>query len=175
MIAIDPSSGSSSAGGRSVAGWAVFDEGHLVESGLIEIEASNHKADRFRDLLNSLQTDFDKDYDVLALEDIPLTSGRRRAFTVSQTLIQVCGVYIAGLGGHVIEMNTRTFQAIANRLGGWFKDDEMDAIFIGIACICFAEGYNQTESDQKKLKKLGEIAEKYNYWGLEDMRSNWEA
>ena len=68
-----------------------------------------------------------------------------------KTLIQACGVYIASIDSkRVIQINAKTWQAIARRIGGWKKNDESDAQYIGWAAIAFALGYNQKESEKKR-------------------------
>jgi Holliday junction resolvasome RuvABC endonuclease subunit len=174
MIAIDPTSGTinRSTGEASVAGWAYFDCGNLVNSGVIEIPTNKRKEDRFRDLLSILHTEFDETYDVLALEDIPLAR-RRGNFNTSQTLIQACGVYIAGLSGELVELNSHTWQAVARRIGGWTKGDESDAQYIGIAAIAFASGYSQSFSEKRKIEFLGELVDEYNSWNLQGVVDHW--
>ena len=174
MLAIDPTSGSVNHVTRSPskAGWALFKEGGLIDSGTIDIKSSDKKEERFRDLIETLQQ-FDEDYDILALEDIPMVRGRG-SFNISQTLIQACGVYIAGLPGELVEMNSNTWQAVAKRLGGWDKSDEGDAIYIGLSCIAFAEGYDAKFSEKKKLEFLGELIDTYSGWNLPGLLECWE-
>lgn len=167
MLAIDPTSGTMdrSTGSPSVAGWALFESQQLISSGIIEIPQNSRKEDRFRDLLGILQGDFGDVYDVLALEDIPLAR-RRGNFNTSQTLIQVCGVYIAGLSGDLVEINCHTWQAVARRIGGWTKGDESDAQYIGLAAIAFAAGYDQKMTEKKKAEFIGDLVLKNGGWNL---------
>ena len=149
ILSIDPTSGGliRTTNETSQAGWAEFEKGKLTNSGVIEIPFHPAKEERFRSILEILQKEFKETYDVLIIEDIPMAP-RRGQFNVSSTLIQACGVYIAGTSGELIEMATHTWQAIARRLGGWTKTDESDAIYIGLAAVAFAEGYHQ------KLKNI---------------------
>jgi len=174
MIAIDPTSGTldRSTGEASVAGWALFEEGQLHSSGVIAIPFAKRKEDRYRSLLTILQTEFDDTYDALAMEDIPLAR-RRGNFNTSQTLIQVCGVYIAGLSGELVELNSHTWQAVARRIGGWVKGDESDAQYIGLAAIAFARGYDQKMSEKKKTEFTGELVNDYNAWNLPGITEHW--
>lgn len=174
MLAIDPTSGTieRASGQPSVAGWALFDEGNLIKSGVIQIDFHKQKEHRFRSLLETLQSEFDDDYDVLALEDIPLAR-RRGNFNTSQTLIQACGVYIAGIQGELVELNSHTWQAIARRLGGWVKGDESDAQYIGLAALALASGYNQKMTEKTKVEFLAELAASYDYWKLNGIRENF--
>lgn len=169
MLSMDPTSGTK----NSEAGWAIFDAGKLESSGIISI-ADGAKDERLRDILATLQTEFTEVYDVLALEDIPVAR-RRGNFDVSQTLIQACGVYIAGTSGKLVELNSHTWQAVARRLGGWVKGDESDAQYIGLAAIAFASGYTQKLTEKLKIEFLGNLAEENDYWDLPDMREHWRS
>lgn len=174
MLSIDPTSGTMdrSTGQASVAGWALFDEGLLLSSGIIEIPSAARKEERFRSLLNILHDEFDDTYDVLAMEDIPLAR-RRGNFNTSQTLIQVCGVYIAGVSGELVELNSHTWQAVARRIGGWVKGDESDAQYIGLAAIAFARGYDQKMSEKKKVEFAAELIHEYDAWNLQGITDHW--
>tara|TARA_B100001094_G_scaffold65503_2_gene61600 strand:+ start:10552 stop:11139 length:588 start_codon:yes stop_codon:yes gene_type:complete len=175
MLAIDPSSGATdrATGSPSIAGFAYFDKGILVESGLILIPESQNKETRFRYILDLLQSQFNEDYDILALEDIPLAR-RRGNFNTSQTLIQACGVFIAGVSGQLIELNSHTWQAVARRIGGWKKGDEADAQYIGLAAIAFASGYDQKITEKNKLKIIKELVTSYNFWELQEILNHWK-
>jgi len=172
MLAIDPTSGTGDPGKNSQAGWALFDEGQLLSSGTIEIPANRDKATRFRSIQEILTTQFDETYDVLALEDIPLAR-RRGNFSTSQTLIQVCGVYIASTSGELVELLAHTWQAVAKRIGGWTKGDESDAQYIGLAAIAFASGYDQKMSEKRKIEFAAELVDEYDSWGLQTINDHW--
>lgn len=174
MIAIDPTSGAvdHSTGKPSLAGWSLFDSGEFLSSGVIKIPFSSHKEERFRSLLNILHSDFVDDYDILAMEDIPMAR-RRGSFNTSQTLIQACGVYIAGLGGELVELNSHTWQAVARRLGGWSKGDESDAQYIGLTAIAFASGYNQNMTEKRKTEFIADLINEYDGWKLQPLLEHW--
>ena len=174
MIAIDPTSGAMdrATNNPSVAGWAAFDEGALLSSGTIEIPFSSRKEDRYRDLLNILLDDFDDSWDILALEDIPMAR-KRGNFNTSQTLIQVCGVYIAGISGELVELNSHTWQAVARRIGGWIKGDESEAQYIGLAAIAFASGYDQKMSEKKKIEFIADLVDRHDAWKLQGIVDHW--
>ena len=147
MLVIDPSSGSTSA-----AGYAMFKNGILHDSGIIEICSIKSRENRLRDILECLQKEFTDPVDVLVIENI-------EAKIAPKVLIQSCGVYIAALPyKHYFEMNIQTWRGIAMRLGGWKKrsksrnttigdpngqeGDEVDARYIGYAAIALALGYD---------------------------------
>jgi len=174
MLAIDPTSGAMDRATQtpSEAGWALFEEGHFIGSGTIKIPFHERKEDRYRELLNILHVDFDQEYDVLVLEDIPLAR-RRGNFNTSQTLIQVCGVYIAGTTGDLVELPSITWQAVARRIGGWVKGDESDAQYIGLAAIAFASGYSQSMTEKRKVEFAGQLVDTYDAWNLQGITDHW--
>jgi hypothetical protein len=160
FLAVDPSSGKTSA-----AGWALFQEGKLVESGIIEVCSVASKENRLREIMKVVSQKFDP-VDLLIVEKI---DGRM----ATRILIQACGVYIASIESTCFfEMNIQSWQAIAKRLGGWKKTnkigdergdpngregDEVDAIYIGHAAVAFAMGYDSKDSEEKKEEILSTI------------------
>lgn len=156
FLVIDPSSGRSGDGG-----WALFENGKLKESGVIEISSIASKQKRLVAILECMQSQFTDPVDLLVLEKIDGRMAKR-------ILIQACGVFIATAPSKVyFEMNVMTWRSIASKLGGWKKvskntgkvhgdsegneGDEIDAQYIGWASIALALGY-----DTKKKTKAGE-------------------
>ena len=127
-------------------------KGKLKASGIIELDHGKYKEDRLRAIADCLRAEFTADYDLMIIENI-------EGYGAAKTLIQACGAYICSAKGRLIEMNVKTWQAIANRLGGWVKDDEADAIYMGWACVAFALGYNQKESEEKREEILIKVRE----------------
>jgi hypothetical protein len=155
VLCIDPSSGGTDRRGvKSSAGWAIFSKGQLHSSGEIQLDNGQEKPVRLRGILECLKRDFPETYDLLIVENI-------EGYRASKTLIQACGVYIAGIESSAcFEMNVKTWQAIAKRLGGWEKSDEADAIYIGWAAVAFALGYNQKESEENREEVLKLVRER---------------
>ena len=142
-LSIDPSSGAydRKTGQKTVGGWALFDKGQLQSSGVYEVQG-NDKAARLVSLNKVFREEFSDPVDVLVLEDI-------WGYIASQALVQACGIIIGNVGTpRVIELNVSTWKAVATRLGGWEKGDESDAIYMGVAAMCIANGYSH-----KRLKK----------------------
>ena len=171
VLAIDPSSGSidRKSGTRSEAGWAVFEAGQLAASGIIQIEGSNVKQ-RLESLVETLTNDFEEAFDVLVIEDI-------WGYIASKTLVHAAGLFIAHIKTpYYVEMNVKTWQGIATRLGVWTKSDENDAIFIGIGAMVTSTGYihKSIKRDADRVAKLGQIAAEWNYWGIEEMQQHFE-
>ncbi len=175
LLAIDPSSGSVNrfTGEQSSLGWAIFKEGNLQGSGTIEVIKSESKEDRLRDLVGILHTRFDTTFDALVLENIPAVSCRKNGFSVDTTLIQACGVVVAGTTGALVEMNIHTWQAVARRLGGWTKGDESDAIYLGLSAIAFAVGYDQKFTEKVKTTFLGDLVDHYDGWNMKPLLDFW--
>jgi len=163
MLCIDPSSGKTSA-----AGWALFKEGRLVESGLVTVCSVASREIRLREILACVQADFDP-VDLLVIEKIDGRMAKR-------ILIQACGVYMSAIDSKsFFEMNVQSWQAISKRLGGWKKTnskgvvrgdpkgregDEVDAEYIGWSAIAFALGYDQTASEEDNEIKLKLVRER---------------
>jgi len=136
MICIDPTSGGTSkAGEKSVAGYAIFRKGQLLKSGTIEYPEEKVVFKRLKNVFNEIRSQFKGTYELLVLEDI-------RGYRAQQSLIQSCGVYIVGLKyNEFLQLNISTWKAVAKHWGGYFKDDEQDAIYMGYAAIAIALGY----------------------------------
>ena len=167
FLSIDPSSGSvdRKSGARSDAGWAIFDGGQLESAGVIQIDGTS-KSERLQSVSTTLANEFSEPFDVLVIEDI-------FGYIASQTLIQACGVYIGGIASKgVIEVNVNTWKSVATRVGGWEKSDVGDAIYLGVAAMCMAQGYNYKKMKKNDVRndKLYELAEANDCWGVDTIR-----
>lgn len=146
MLCIDPTSGATGRNGeKSVAGYAIFDKGELIESGIIEFPEEKVVFKRLRNVRAELDSEFGGQlFDLLVLEDI-------RGYKAQQSLIQSCGVYIVGLESkEFFQPNVSTWKAVAKSWGGYVKDDEQDAIYMGYATIAIALGW---KSKMKQAEK----------------------
>jgi len=97
---------------------------------------------------------------------------------VTPVLMQATGVFIAGIQSErLIEMDVKTWEAVAKRLGGWKKHsskrglingcdpngregDDVDAEYIGWTAICFALGYNQKDKEKDREPALAATKER---------------
>ena len=151
MLAIDPTSGGTSkAGEKSVAGYAIFVEGKLHRSGTIEYPEEKVVFKRLKNVFKELKSKFTTSFDLLVLEDI-------RGWKAQQSLIQSCGVYIVGLDyNEFLQLNISTWKAVAKHWGGYFKDDEQDAIYMGYAAIAIALGYVSAKPKALSAKEHNE-------------------
>ena len=157
MISIDPSSGKS-----GVAGWARFDSGFLLDHGVITIPYSNAPYKRFQGLRKKCMSDFEGiEFDVFLVE---LLKGRGRNYVVKPVLQQASAVIAASLDwDKCTYISPVSWQAIAKRLGGWIKRDDVDAVYQGYALIAFANGYKSTWKKEAQLAFLEELATEYNW------------
>ncbi len=152
MIVIDPSSGKT-----GDAGWAEFVAGTPKSWGSISIPFSKVAFKRFQSLGKILIEDFPEDYDVLVIE---LLKGRYAKLVLKQS----SAVFGACLKWDKVMMITpRSWQAIADRLGGWIKRDDVDSIYLGYAAICFAHDYNPKWKREAQEAFVKELAEIYNW------------
>lgn len=150
MFVIDPSSGGSSKKGeKSVAGWAYFCEGKLVDSGTTEYPAEKVVFKRLKNVSDHWRSQ-ENTYDLFVLEDI-------RGYRAQQSLIQACGVYITSIDfNEFFQVNVQTWKAVARLWGGYEKSDEQDAIYMGYATIAIALGFDS----KLKVALKEEIIEK---------------
>lgn len=156
MISIDPSSGKS-----GVAGYAKFDGGYLVSYGVIKIRFSTIAYKRFQSLRKKIAEEHGEEFDVLTIE---LLKGRSRNYNVKPVLKQAAAVTAASLNWKECVMITpNSWQAIAKRIGGWIKQDDIDAVYQGYAAIAFANGYKSTWKKEAQLAFLEELATEYKW------------
>lgn len=156
MLVIDPSSGKT-----GDAGWAEFEAGTPKQWGTLPIPPSKVAFKRFKSLGKILREDFPDEYDVLNIE---LLKGRYAKLVLKQS----AAVFGACLNwNQVMMIAPRSWQAIADRLGGWEKRDDLDAVYMGYAAVAFAEGYEPSWKREAQEAFLAELADEYN-WKLGD-------
>lgn len=158
MISIDPSSGKS-----GVAGFARFDGGYLVDYGVITIPYSTSSYKRFQSLRKKLETDHGEEVDVLVIE--LLKSVRSVHYNVKSVLVQAAAVIAASLNWNKCAIvSAMSWQAIAKRLGGWIKRDDVDAVYMGYAAIALANGYKPSGwTKEAQIAFLEELAVHYKW------------
>lgn len=158
MLCIDPSSGGSSKKGeKSVAGFALFDEGILVDSGTIEFPEEKVVYKRLHNVRDITRESFSDRYDLLVLEDI-------RGYRAQQSLIQACGVFITSIDcKEFFQPNVQTWKSIAKHWGGYEKSDEQDAIYMGYATIAIALGFHSKLKTAEKEEIIVKAKEHVGY------------
>jgi len=159
MLVIDPSSGKTGKGG-----YAEFNGGVFIECGFIPFKEHKVALKRFQNLRNYLMKNFNAEYDVIGLE---LLKGRGRGYSVPIVLKQAISVFAACTNWNKVYMvSPMMWQAIAKRLGGWIKRDDIDAVYMGYAAIALAAGYSSKWKREAQEAFLKELVEEYN-WKLD--------
>lgn len=134
VLAMDPSSGSFNQKKKeqSYPGYALFREGELVESGVVDLNGQELNIwERLRELYDCLENDFDVP-DVLIIERI-------RGRVAHQYLKWSVGIIGTAVRAPVvIEMPVSTWRSFAGK--DHEKSDENDAIAIGTAAVKLARG-----------------------------------
>jgi hypothetical protein len=146
LLVIDPSTGAT-----GDAGWAEFKAGALWEWGVLEIAAQKNPYHRFQTIRELLRSEFTNNYHVLVME---LLKGRYAKLSLKQSM----AVFAACTDwGNIVLITPRMWQAVADRLGGHIKRDDIDAVYIGYTALAFAEGYDSSwerEAQEDFLQKL---------------------
>ena len=90
---------------------------------------------------------------------------RSKNYNVTPVLKQAAAVTAASLNwDHCVMITPMSWKAIANRLGGWEKRDDIDAVYMGYAAIAFANGYrSEGWKKEAQVAFLEELAEEYNW------------
>lgn len=173
MLVIDPSTGST-----GNMGYAIFDEGYLIESGEIETHSkSSPTFKRIRDMAVLINEEFTDYYDMLLVEKL-------RTFKLADSLRAMTYVMQASVDTkNYSELTPATWQSIAREFIDWnpekYKTDENDAVFLGIAAIMIANGW--PESSQMRSKKgqnkvreiIEEVGPRYDWWGFKEAKKKW--
>jgi len=126
LIAVDPSSGSAG----SLPGFAVYREGVLIESGMLDIPRSGpiwHRLQALRTSLDALVYEYKPE--LLAVEHV-FIKGNSKSMTNLQRAI---GVIMSCAPGDVIEVGSTTWRKHIPE--GYWKADDNDAVAIGYAVI----------------------------------------
>jgi Holliday junction resolvasome RuvABC endonuclease subunit len=112
-------------------GYAIFKEGQLVESGIIQVNPADRRNQKLYSITESFRTEFDEP-DVLAIENVPPVQfrGGRGLSPWSITAIQrSIGAIISAFNCEYIEIAPKAWQRFKPE--GYQKTDEFDAIAIG--------------------------------------------
>lgn len=137
VLAIDPSSGSYS----SQPGYAIYKDGVLEDSGIVEIHSGDHISNRLHRLSKCLRDEFAQP-DILVTENIPPFMAEKGSSPFSTrnviSLHQSVGVIMSVWDVPVITVSPRTWRSyIPDK---YIKHDEHDAIMIGWAALQAAKG-----------------------------------
>ena len=138
ILCIDPSVGS----GSSMPGYAIYEKGEKVDSGIIEVEAvKKHVGFRLQEIGKCLREEFGE-FDVLVIEDIPpfragkgIRHGARKSHV---SLLKSVGcIFGAAQFKHLVNIHPRTWQKWKD--DDYTKSDHADAVYIGIAALGMAK------------------------------------
>lgn len=128
MLAIDPSSGSE----KSQPGYAIYQAGELVDSGLVRIHYGDHIANRLYRLQKTLKEEF-KQPDILVTEHLaPFMGEGKGSFFSTRNVIslhQSVGVIMSVWDVPVLVVSPRSWHALTP--DNYLKSDENDAIMLG--------------------------------------------
>jgi hypothetical protein len=133
VLSIDPSIGSTS----SSPGWAYYQGGQLIDSGIIHTGGSHlelwQRARRLGDSLRALCNEYK--VDVLVYEDIPATSGFNQ--NAISSLLKAVGVVLSSTtSSHVLGIHPASWKNYVRP--EYKKGDKEDAIEIGWVAISLA-------------------------------------
>jgi len=126
MLCIDPSCGSTG----SMPGYAIYKEGELKDSGIIEIpDVHRDLPYRLQDLLSTLQVSFQKP-DLLVIEDIASRRFGRGGQSGHASLLRSTGTIMSAYPDtKVLAIRPQSWRKMLPE--GWVKGDEWDAIALG--------------------------------------------
>ena len=133
MLCIDPSTGSQS----SMPGFALFEKGIKVESGIIEVDHKLNKSLRLYEISRCIREDF-KDIDLLVVEYIPPVGYKGGMNSISLMALQrSIGAIVASLPfENLLEIPAASWKAYKPE--EYEKTDEWDSICLGLCAIAIA-------------------------------------
>lgn len=143
VLCIDPSIGSSS----SSPGWAYYQAGQLIDSGIIRTGGSHLELwQRARRLGSSIKLLCDEfRVDILIYEDIPASSGFNQNAVAS--LLKAVGIVLAcSESSHVLGIHPASWKNYVRP--EYKKGDKEDAIEIGYIAISLARHIEATLTDE---------------------------
>ena len=143
VLVIDPSIGSTS----SLPGYAIYQEGFLLDSGTIFTGGSHLELwQRARKLGDALRTlCYENDIEVLVYEDIPATSGFNQNAIAS--LLKAVGVVLSCTSSaHVLGVHPASWKNYARP--EYQKGDREDAIEIGWVTIALAQYIQRSTTER---------------------------
>lgn len=147
LLAVDPSTGSSS----SLPGYALYEKGILVESGVIRVDVAAAKNKRLFEIRRTLQEDFEVP-DVLVIEHISAIAFGALKYNAEAFvgLHRGVGAILSAFNlDTVIEVPPSVWKRKVDE--GYTKSDESDAVYIGRYVINEALAGRKEETNGKKI------------------------
>lgn len=135
MLAVDPSTGSKS----SMPGYAIFDKGELVESGIITVDLAGNRSERLYEINRTLREDFTGPFDVVAVESAGFFIGKMNPASIISLQRAIGAIIAAHPVKCLVEVPSNVWQKHAYK--GYIKGDEQDAICIGLCVINTAKEF----------------------------------
>lgn len=147
LLCIDPSTGSQS----SEPGYAWYENGRLVESGVIDVDTTANRNVRLYEIARCIREDFEQP-DILVVEYIPPVTykGGIRMNKVSLMALQKAIGAIIGARPveHLLEIPAASWRAW--KPDNYVKSDEMDAVCLGLCAIGLA---NLAENEKPRKRR----------------------
>lgn len=128
LLAIDPSTGSKS----SMPGFAVFQKGELIESGIIKVDLKGNRAQKLYQINHTLRTDFGAP-DVVAVESAGYFISKMNPASIISLQRAIGAVIAAWPVKCLVEVPSNVWQRYVP--ANYVKGDEMDAVAIGMCVI----------------------------------------
>ena len=144
LLAIDPSTGSRS----SMPGFAVFKQGQLIESGIIQIKYDQAQNIRLHRIVETLRNEFQKP-DIIAFENIPPVSfkgGIGMNSNAVTSLQRAVGAIISCWDCPAVPVATSAWKGYKGE--DYKKSDEWDSICIGRCVIGIAKDIKKEEQER---------------------------
>ena len=154
VLAIDPSSGSK----ESQPGYALFEGGKFVDSGVIRIQHRQSLQHRLFSLREALQKDFASEKpDVLVVENIApfIASPGRGTFGASKSVLSLhkaVGVTISCFDCPLVEVAPISWRKYIPE--NYLKSDECDAIMMALCVLKIASGFTEFPITPELMHKL---------------------
>lgn len=131
LLCVDPSTGSHS----SLPGFAWYDNGELIESGVITVNVSSNRSLKLYEIARTIREEFDVP-DVLIVEYIPhmvYNKGKMNGNSL-MALQKAIGAIIGAIPcPNLLEIPEAAWRS--HKPEGYIKSDEFDAITIGLCAI----------------------------------------
>lgn len=134
MMCIDP--------GSVHMGWARYENGELVESGKFDHSHLRQMGPRMREIGKKLRQL--PPVDLLVIENIREPNSKT-VYRSYMRLLKTIGAVMSNVDyKYLLEIHPNTWKQFTD--DGWKKDDELDAIYLGIAAKGLSKLYQETRS-----------------------------
>ncbi len=148
LLIIDPSTGSQS----SLPGYAIYEKGHLLESGVIEVDLADSRSQKLYEISRTVREDFEEP-DILVIEYIPPVTykGGMNSNAVMALQKAIGAILAARPFKNVIEIPAIVWKSYKHP--EYIKTDEHDAIAIGRCAIGVAREVITNLTEEAKPAK----------------------